>query len=890
MKKIILFTLFFFTFIALKAQKNVELKVQKAHPFEELIISSDSKYLISTDYNSLKIWDLATTRLIHDLDNSNEPIATFALTPDDEALLVYYWSDYIKLLDIWDIKSGKIMPSPTDILSNKFSELIMKISKSGKYLVLNNGFDFNAKILDLKSGRVILTSEKYDLDINNDESLVIECGHSYQMKEGKYKSIFNTYQLKNDSITLLQKAELPENISSERTEIKKVIFDEKNKPSAVLIVFEQNKKKYLGLYDFFTKKVKNPLEINPESYSKYPFKYFKNHLIIHTQGTQMRCWNPTNGHSILFQNELLEQNLSFENKKIIQKLWNFNPDSPLFINQIQKNIFEIWDISAQKIVKKIDCNLLFDKIDKKEWINAQFNPKQPHLITFNTTRRVIMYDFKMDKIYKSWKYEKDNLQMQDLESQNMLHFEMGATNNSLFDYQNCQLSEIPRPFDNFSFSNNNQEYLLGGKSFLKFANKSVKSNLRINHYFLENQTQYLFQKDSNQVVLYDLKQAKAIKQLQGILIFYNDSTKNCYVYNTNNKSIERYNLLIDSKLDGFTLPEIIHQKIAIDKSEKFLLIDSTLYENRSTKKIKSFEKPVCLNVDGKSVLVFNDIPANYQNKKDSLYISLWDIEQKKYAFKYKPAGGNYYSYIKFSHSGTSFNIISEEDLGGSDECFGPWHRFFAQKTYESNQFLEYNSGPLRGISKANFSTKDASTIFFFINGQCDLMELKIRNLLLDKSKEKTFKRNIDQITNFNVDLNERYLITSHQNNSILLRDIQKDSIIAIIYFLEDNNSKDFIITTPDQYYFTTKNGTKAIHFIKDNQIYLFDQFDLQYNRPDIILERIGLAPKELIDTYKKAYEKRLKKQGFNPENFEKERSFNAPQIKLPKIANNYLQT
>ena len=42
----------------------------------------------------------------------------------------------------------------------------------------------------------------------------------------------------------------------------------------------------------------------------------------------------------------------------------------------------------------------------------------------------------------------------------------------------------------------------------------------------------------------------------------------------------------------------------------------------------------------------------------------------------------------------------------------------------------------------------------------------------------------------------------------------------------------------------------------------FAQFDLKYNRPDLILERLGLATPELRDAYRSAYQKRLKRMGF----------------------------
>ena len=100
--------------------------------------------------------------------------------------------------------------------------------------------------------------------------------------------------------------------------------------------------------------------------------------------------------------------------------------------------------------------------------------------------------------------------------------------------------------------------------------------------------------------------------------------------------------------------------------------------------------------------------------------------------------------------------------------------------------------------------------------------------------------------------------------------------------------KDYITLAPDGYYMGTKKGvTDLVHFVVGNTPYMFDQFDLQYNRPDLVLERIGKVPKELIDSYRRAHEKRLNKMGFNPLNFEKDRTFNVPEV---QIAETYPET
>ncbi len=81
-----------------------------------------------------------------------------------------------------------------------------------------------------------------------------------------------------------------------------------------------------------------------------------------------------------------------------------------------------------------------------------------------------------------------------------------------------------------------------------------------------------------------------------------------------------------------------------------------------------------------------------------------------------------------------------------------------------------------------------------------------------------------------------------------------------------------------------------MHFLRNGKIYFFDQFDLQYNRPDIVLERIGKTPYELIQSFKRAYEKRLKKMGFNSTNFDNNRDFNVPVVQLLTDKNSISET
>ena len=89
--------------------------------------------------------------------------------------------------------------------------------------------------------------------------------------------------------------------------------------------------------------------------------------------------------------------------------------------------------------------------------------------------------------------------------------------------------------------------------------------------------------------------------------------------------------------------------------------------------------------------------------------------------------------------------------------------------------------------------------------------------------------------------------------------------------------EDFAIVTPDQYYYSTKGAHQNIHFVKGIEIFPFAQFDLKYNRPDIILERMMASNQEMVRPYYLAYKKRLKRLGFTEDML-------AGEFHMPKVS------
>jgi uncharacterized caspase-like protein len=100
--------------------------------------------------------------------------------------------------------------------------------------------------------------------------------------------------------------------------------------------------------------------------------------------------------------------------------------------------------------------------------------------------------------------------------------------------------------------------------------------------------------------------------------------------------------------------------------------------------------------------------------------------------------------------------------------------------------------------------------------------------------------------------------------------------------LNIKRDKSFIFYSPDLYYMFKGNLTSDLFFEQDLKLFPFEQFDLKYNRPDIILERLGYSDPNTIASYNSAYKKRLKKMNFTEDMLKSD--FHLPELKLKNLS------
>ncbi len=108
----------------------------------------------------------------------------------------------------------------------------------------------------------------------------------------------------------------------------------------------------------------------------------------------------------------------------------------------------------------------------------------------------------------------------------------------------------------------------------------------------------------------------------------------------------------------------------------------------------------------------------------------------------------------------------------------------------------------------------------------------------------------------------------------LLFYIAEDAKINIINLENDkrftifSDGEEWVIYTPDGYWDASPGGGDMLAVVRGTEVWNIDQFAVRFNRPDIILTRLGSEDRELIDFYYSRYRKRLKRLGLEEKDFE----------------------
>lgn len=126
-----------------------------------------------------------------------------------------------------------------------------------------------------------------------------------------------------------------------------------------------------------------------------------------------------------------------------------------------------------------------------------------------------------------------------------------------------------------------------------------------------------------------------------------------------------------------------------------------------------------------------------------------------------------------------------------------------------------------------------------------------------------------------------YVCNSFRNR---FAELYSNSIYPIASVFVDEEG-EWIIWNEEGYFTSSKKGSKYVGYHvnqgkeKESKYFPFEQFDLKYNRPDIIMKELAMADDDVINAYYLAYQKRLKRMGV-------EESQLSGDIHLPEVSVN----
>lgn len=226
---------------------------------------------------------------------------------------------------------------------------------------------------------------------------------------------------------------------------------------------------------------------------------------------------------------------------------------------------------------------------------------------------------------------------------------------------------------------------------------------------------------------------------------------------------------------------------------------------------------------------------------------IWDIE-KGTARDFNERIRGYTPTLEFSSSGkymASLGHIKTMDI---------WDVANGKRIFE----IEKPSNVIFG--HVNFSADEKYVIANYAGDSCGIWETQTGNQVASLDGHTapiTFVRFVNDGKN---------IVTTSNDYTTKYWEAKRGKLIYTR--VQMKNDEDFFAFLPSGYYFCSANAAKKLHYVtKDLKIITFEQLDARYNRPDKVLEAIGNGDTALIRSYRRAYEKRMRKLGIDTANF-----------------------
>lgn len=142
-----------------------------------------------------------------------------------------------------------------------------------------------------------------------------------------------------------------------------------------------------------------------------------------------------------------------------------------------------------------------------------------------------------------------------------------------------------------------------------------------------------------------------------------------------------------------------------------------------------------------------------------------------------------------------------------------------------------------------------------------------------------FVGHTDKVVDWDFDRKSGLLISCGSSGELNFWDLNTGELLNTVFIIGD---EDYIIFSPDNYYYSPSKSIDAVSFSMNGELYPSAQFDIIYNRPDMVLKRFSFIDSSLIKGLESAYQKRLTRLNFTEDMFDA--SFHIPELKISNKA------
>jgi len=844
----------------------------------KVIFTSNSEKLITVSENKVVIWDFLQGKIVKVIDDYDNPYKSIEFCPTGNKFLLV--TDYTNSIDIFDSYNGKKIKSLSknfhsseyepDIKSVTFgadNNSIAVLNSNGSIniwdirenviiqtLELNKSLYFNVPITLSPDGKILLTAVSSAVLLWD-----IKTAKILDTLEGNYNSL-NEIKFSNDGLKILGFNDYGIYLWDSESAKLNTSISEKTQSA----VFNFNATEVLSSYS-------------------------DNAMIWNAESGKLKA--ELAGH----QDEIIRAIYSFDNKKIITAskdqsaiIWNcetfkavhklqghakgiltakFAKSGNVIEANYQDQTCKLWDVNLGKLIytttayKLKDSKLNVISPDSTKYIAVNHGEHFPVIKDIKTNKT--LYVLKEKTKYGSFKLHMFKTHFLAKWSEDSKRVLTVMDNNKVLLW-NVENGKLLHKFITNNETVNSIEFIDKDLKIISKSGNTVQiwnaetgqSLIKLNPLNIPvyiNKKNELLLADSNLLQTLDLKVAEAFLNINGLsniletpriwmsgrnkIIAISDN-KHLQFYTIDNLSvIKTFNSYLKQIERVFGNGEIIFaiskdNYMNIRNAQSGELIKSIQLKD----KIISFE----FSPDGKSMLLI-----------DKKNISIWDINNMEELRQIEAS--QYWGYDKRILGNGKILFISHKPVSGR------YVELYDMHTGDLIQ--EINNGYV----SPTFSNRNEK-ILVTDNNKVKIIDSETGKLL------NTLSEHTENVYYVAWSENDNLILTAAKDTSVKIWDSKSGELIRSIYNsqLKLNSlvtgkeimqyiaidSDNFFAVTPDNYYQASRKALSNLSFRFNNKLYGFKEFDLKYNRPDIVLSSLGYADSTLINAYHKAYLRR----------------------------------